>query len=165
MKKKLRTFLGWTNNYPAGFYLCDLLFRKILRQNAGTTWPVHFTSTLIYPERIVRGKNVYPGDSPANYIQAINGIKIGDHTNIGPHVSIISANHDTRDNSRHIECGPVEIGNRCWIGSHAVILPGVILGDHTIVAAGAIVNKSFPIGHCVLAGNPAIIVKELSISE
>jgi acetyltransferase-like isoleucine patch superfamily enzyme len=39
------------------------------------------------------------------------------------------------------------------------ILPGVKLGDHTVVGAGSIVTKSFPEGHCVLAGNPAVIVK------
>lgn len=54
----------------------------------------------------------------------------------------------------------IHIGKRCWIGANAVILKGVTLGDDTIVGAGAIVTHSFPEGKCVLAGNPAKIIKQ-----
>lgn len=47
---------------------------------------------------------------------------------------------------------PVRIGRKCWIGMNAVILPGVTLGDHTVVGAGAVVSRSFPEGHCIVAG-------------
>jgi acetyltransferase-like isoleucine patch superfamily enzyme len=47
----------------------------------------------------------------------------------------------------------------------AIILPGVVLGDYTIVAAGAIVSKSFPDGYCVIGGNPAKIIKKLDRNE
>ena len=59
--------------------------------------------------------------------------------------------------NRHVKW-PVSFKN-CWIGFNAVILPGVILGDNTIVGAGSIVTKSFESGHCVIAGNPAKIIK------
>ena len=45
---------------------------------------------------------------------------------------------------------------------NCVLLPGVILGDNTIVGAGSIVTKSFPMGSCVLAGNPARIIRVLN---
>ncbi|MBS7109518.1 MAG: hypothetical protein KH076_09760 [Streptococcus sp.] len=48
---------------------------------------------------------------------------------------------------------------------NSVILPGVILGDHTIVGAGAVVTHSFPDGYCIIGGNPARIIKALDISE
>lgn len=55
----------------------------------------------------------------------------------------------------------VRIGDYCWIGMNVVILPGVVLGTRTIVGAGSIVTKSFPDGYCILAGNPAKIIKNL----
>ena len=52
-----------------------------------------------------------------------------------------------------------------WIGGHAVINPGVVLGDNTVVAAGAVVTRSFPQGNVVLAGVPARVVKEIPVEE
>ena len=54
---------------------------------------------------------------------------------------------------------PIRIGNKCWIGANAIVLPGVSLGDHVIVGAGAIVTKSFP-SNCTIAGVPARIIKD-----
>jgi serine acetyltransferase len=59
----------------------------------------------------------------------------------------------------HDEEKPIVIGNNCWIGANAVILPGVEIGDHTIVAAGAVVTKSFPEGDCIVGGVPARVIK------
>ncbi|MDQ2719574.1 MAG: acyltransferase [Bacteroidota bacterium] len=143
------------------FYIAGFFFKHILRQNTNVTWAIHYTSTVIHPEKISRGKNVFPGDSPGNYIQALNGIIIGDFTNIGPNVGIISSSHDTVDNSQHVNVPPISIGKFCWIGMNAIILPSVQLGDFTIVGAGAVVSKNFHEGYCVIAGNPAEIIKYL----
>ncbi|MFI5156975.1 MAG: acyltransferase, partial [Chitinophagales bacterium] len=56
---------------------------------------------------------------------------------------------------------PVSIGRYCWLGAGAKIMPGVVLGDWTIVGAGAVVTGSFPGGHCIIGGIPARIIKEL----
>lgn len=148
-----------------GFYLTDFLFRKILRQNSGVTWPVHHTSTIHNPERIIKGVGTFPGDSPGVYINASNGVSVGDYTNIGPHVGIISANHDFVNNDIHVVTAPIDIGKHCWFGMGAIVLPGVSLGDFTIVGAGAVVTKSFPDGYCVIAGNPARLIKYLNKAE
>jgi acetyltransferase-like isoleucine patch superfamily enzyme len=161
----VRKTFGLRHDVPLSFYIIDLWFRRILRQNATTTWAVHHTSTIHNPEKIVRGKWVFPGDSPGVYINARNGISIGDYTNIGPNVGIVSANHDFINNDSHSTDGPIVIGKHCWFGMGAVVLPGVILGDFTIVGAGAIVSKSFEEGYCVLAGNPARVIKQLNRSE
>lgn len=140
-------------------------FFQLIGINFHVPWPVHFTSTVHSPERIVLGKGVYPGDSPGCYLQAINGIELGDYTNLGPGVGLISANHDPNDNDSWLSAPPIRLGKRCWVGMNAVILPGVQLGDGTIVGAGAIVTRSFPNGNCVIAGNPARVVKEVSHDE
>ena len=75
-------------------------------------------------------------------------------------MGIISANHDVYDYRSHKK-GITKIGKYCWIGMNSVILPNVELGDHTIVGAGSIVTKSFSEGYCIIAGNPAIIIKHL----
>ena len=151
----LRTDVG------LNFYVSHFFHRHILQQNRKVKWAINHTSTVLCPENITRGKNVYPGDSPGNYIQAFNGIFIGDYTNLGPNVGLISASHDLIDNSRQVKADPIKIGKFCWIGMNAVVLPAVVLGDFTIVGAGSVVTKSFPEGYCVVTGNPATIIKYL----
>jgi acetyltransferase-like isoleucine patch superfamily enzyme len=59
-----------------------------------------------------------------------------------------------------LETRPVIIGDNVWIGMHAIILKGVTIGENSVVAAGAVVTKSVP-ANCVVAGNPAAIVRQL----
>lgn len=161
IKQFLQKKLHLRKDEGLNFYLANFFFKYILRQNTDVSWAIHYTSAIIYPERITRGKNVFPGDSAGTYIAAHNGIIIGDFTNIGPNVGIISANHDLIDNSLYISAAPISIGRFCWIGMNATILPSVQLGDFTIVGAGSVVSKSFIEGYCVIAGNPAKIIKHL----
>ena len=161
----LKSLFRMRREMSVGFYLTDFFFRRILRQNADVRWAIHHTSTIHSPQKIARGKNVYPGDSPGVYINAVNGVSIGDYTNIGPNVGIISSNHDFVNNDAHVATAPIEIGRFCWMGMGAVILPGVRIADFTIVGAGSIVTKSFPEGYCVLAGNPARVIKYLNREE
>ncbi len=162
---QIRDLFRLRRDMSVGFYLTDFLFRKVLRQNAAVKWAIHHTSTIHCPEKITCGKNVFPGDSPGVYINAQNGFSIGDYSNIGPNVGIITSNHDFVNNDAHVAAPPIVIGKFCWLGMGAVVLPGVSLGDFTIVGAGAIVTKSFPDGYCAIAGNPAKIIKYLNKEE
>ena len=127
-------------------------------------WPVHPTSSVGNPKNIYCGIETSPGYSPGNYIQAIGKVYVGDYTQIGPNVAIISANHDPTDTRKHI-AQEVRIGRYNWIGTNACIMPGVTLGDFTVVAAGAVVTKSFGEGYCVVGGNPARVIKVLDRSS
>jgi acetyltransferase-like isoleucine patch superfamily enzyme len=144
---------------------CPIVFRiffyqKILGINRQAYWPVHFTSRVTGVENIFVGVSSAPGLSPGCYIQGIGKIYIGGYTFVGPNVGIISANHDIYDLRNH-QKGDVRIGSYCWIGMNAIVLPGVELGDFTIVGAGSVVTKSFSEGYCVIAGNPAKLVRKL----
>lgn len=142
----------------------NFFFQRIIGINRRVPWPVDFTSTVIHPERMRIGRNVCPGLSPGCYIQAINGIEIGDNTLIGPGVGLISANHDGDRLSGHAPSLSIRIGKNCWIGMNAVILPGVELGDDVIVGANAVVTRSFP-SKVVIAGNQARIIRHLPERE
>lgn len=97
------------------------------------------------------------------YFQTAYGghITIGRGTYIGPNVGLITANHDPTDYDKHLPAKHIVLGEKCWIGMNSVVLPGVTLGERTIVGAGSIVTKSFPEGHCIIAGNPARIIRNL----
>lgn len=138
--------------------------QKIKWINREAYWPVHPTSKVTGVQNILVGKGSFPGYMPGCYIQAIGYIVIGDNSIFGPNVGIISSNHDVYDHSNH-QISNVVIGNNCWVGMNSVILPGVCLGDHTIVAAGSVVRNSFPEGYCIVAGNPGRVVKILDKSK
>lgn len=136
--------------------ILNFIFQRIFNYNQEAKWSVHFTSRMVIPEKIKFGKNVEKSFliSSNCYYQAGNGIEIGDNTIWAPGVKFISANHDPDNLKKWKKDKPIKIGNNCWIGANAVILPGVKLGDNCIVGAGAVVTKSFSSG-TVIVGNPA----------
>lgn len=125
----------------------------------GGYYPVHPSCTIANTRKIYVGCNSTIA-RPGCYIQGAGGVFIGDYVQFGPNVGILSANHDLYDQRFYNEA-PIVIGDYSWIGMNSVITAGVTLGPRTIVAAGAVVTKSFPSGFCVLAGVPAKIIKNL----
>jgi acetyltransferase-like isoleucine patch superfamily enzyme len=63
-----------------------------------------------------------------------------------------------------MEKGPVKIGNDCWIGASAIIMPNVSLGEYCVVAANSYVNKSFP-AYSIIGGSPASQIRSFSEKE
>lgn len=138
------------------------LWQKILGFNRNVYWPVHFTSKVSSPEKIYAGVDSCPGYMPGCYIYGTAGIYVGNYTQIACNVGLMSGNHDVYDSRKTTDNEkPIVIGDYCWIGMNAVILPQVVLGDHTIVAAGAVVTKSFEGGKCIIGGVPAKVIKKL----
>ena len=135
-------------------------FQKILGFNKKAYWPTHHSSVITHPNNIEIGIGTAPGSSLGCYIQGNGGIKIGDYTIIAPNVGIISGNHTIIDYRQH-ENKEVKIGRYCWLGMGSIVLPGVELGDHTVVAAGAVVTEPFKEGYCVVGGIPAKIIKKI----
>ena len=106
---------------------------------------------------------------------AVGDVTIGDHTRgpvcIGSHVhlaqgiTVTALNHRYDDKKRRIDeqgvsTQPVVISDDVWIGANAVILPGVTIGRHAVVAAGAVVTKDVP-DYCMVGGVPAKIIKNI----
>lgn len=91
-------------------------------------------------------------------------LEIGADTIIAHNVTIVTENHGINPESnipyakQALSSKPIHIGKNCWIGANVCILPGGNLGDNCIVAANAIVNKSFP-SNVMIGGIPAKIIK------
>ncbi|MBR5935609.1 MAG: sugar O-acetyltransferase [Bacteroidaceae bacterium] len=90
------------------------------------------------------------------------GVYIGRGTLIAPGVHIYTAEHPINADERDVweNCRPVHIGERCWIGGHSTICPGVTIGDRTVIGAGSVVIRDIP-SDCVAVGNPCRVVKRL----
>ncbi len=113
------------------------------------------------------GENFEIGENvgiAANAFIAVRGkLKIGNDTILGPGVSIHTENHNFNEVDKPIRLQGatrkgVQIGDDCWIGSKAVILDGIKIGSHVIVAAGAVVNKDVP-DYAIVGGVPAKVIR------
>ena len=154
-------------NIHVGRVMTIFFFQKILRLNSHVPYPIYHTNILGSLDKADIAPVVFfeLATSGGVHIQAMNGLEIGAGTIIASGAKIYSANHDFYDFDKHQPGDPVRIGKNCWLGANSVILAGVQLGERTIVAAGAVVNKSFP-GNCIVGGVPAKIIKHLDpISE
>ena len=108
------------------------------------------------------GKNVY-----ANFNLTLvddTHIYIGDYTMIGPNVVIATAGHPILPELRkqgYQYNAPVHIGRNCWLSAGVIILPGVTVGDNTVIGAGSVVTKDIP-PNVLAAGNPCRVLREIS---
>ena len=95
----------------------------------------------------------------------IGPVSIGDHVNLAQGITVTALNHNFSQpalpiDQQGVSTAPVTLGDDIWIGANAVVLPGVTIGNHCVVAAGAVVTKDVP-PHSLVAGVPAIIIKQI----
>ena len=108
------------------------------------------------------GKNVY-----ANFNLTLvddTHIYIGDYTMLGPNVTIATAGHpilpELREQIYQYNM-PVHIGRNCWLGAGVIVLPGVTIGDNSVIGAGSVVTKDIP-ANVIAVGNPCRVLREIS---
>ena len=169
----LQDFLAYLNSgrsVSAGSaehrYMCALsqeALRVIFSRLTGR--PTDDTFTLFPPfytdcgKNLVIGKNVFINSGCK--VQDQGGIEIGDGTLIGHNVVLATLNHALAPERRgDLIPRPIRIGKNVWIGSNAVILPGVTIGDGAVIAAGAAVTKDVP-ENSVVGGVPARVLRTI----
>lgn len=135
------------------------LFSKLIGK------PIDSTFGLFPPFYTDCGKNICIGNrsfiNEGCCFQDQGGIEIGDDCLIGQQVVIATLNHDLNPTQRKdMIPKPVKLGKRVWVGAHATILPGVTIGDNSVIAAGAVVARSVP-ANVVVGGIPARIIKKV----
>ena len=91
-------------------------------------------------------------------------IYVGDYTMIGPNVTLATAGHpilpELRKEAYQFNM-PIHIGKNCWLGAGVIVLPGVTIGDNTVIGAGSVVTKDIP-SNVVAIGNPCRILREIN---
>lgn len=155
----LRLFYPKAKGISFLFLLYYFFPQKILRINGRVPWPVHFTSRILYYKNMRVGNRSAPGINSHCYIQARNGIIIGNNFRMGPGVGLISANHNLNDYDKWDKSDPITIGDNVWIGMNSVVLPGVKIGSNIVIGANSVVDKDIP-DNAIALGNPCQVVKE-----
>ncbi len=135
--------------------------RKLIDELLEGRLPI--TSNILAPMEIDYGhqlkiaENVFINHSVC--VSAAAGIQIDEFVQIAPQVTILTVNHDLK-NKAIVKCSPVHIKKGAWIGARSIILPGVTIGENSVVGAGSVVTKDVP-DNTVVVGNPARILKKI----
>lgn len=112
-----------------------------------------------FGENINIGKNVFVNH--ACTFMDRGGITLEDNVLIGPKVNLITTNHPLHPSERRATIShPIVINRNAWIGAAATIMPGVTIGENSVVAAGAVVTKNVP-DNTIVGGVPAKIIKSI----
>ncbi len=131
-------------------------YRKILRIKLGRYSSIHM-GVFINKNNIVIGENC--AINRKCYLDGRGGIYIGDNVSISPEVQLITADHDIDSEYFEYNERPIYINDYVWIGTRAIILPGVTIGKGSVIAAGSVVTKDVP-PYCVYGGVPAKYIKK-----
>ena len=90
-------------------------------------------------------------------------IYVGDYTMFGPNVTLATAGHpilpDLREKGYQYNM-PIKIGRNCWLGAGVIVMPGVTIGDNSVIGAGSVVTKDIP-PNVVAVGNPCRVMREI----
>ena len=113
--------------------------------------------TIVHGDKVKIGKNVVI--MPNCLMMASGTITIEDKVQVAAYVKLISNNHDFHDRMV-LTCKPIVLKTNCWIGAGATILPGVTVGENSVVGAGSVVTKDVP-DNTIVAGNPAKFIKHI----
>lgn len=134
--------------------LSEIIGIKI--EESTTIFPPFYTN---FGKFISIGKNVFINHA-CSFLD-MGGITIEDEVLIGPKVNLITENHpiDTKDR-RALITKPILIKKRVWIGAGTTILPGVTIGENSIIAAGAVVSKDVP-DNVIVGGIPAKMIRNI----
>lgn len=113
------------------------------------------------------GNNVYINDGFICLVAC--DVIIDDNVVFGHHISLISENHGLDPNclsylDNKLETGAIKVGQGAWIGDNVVVLPGVTIGEKSVIGAGAVVTKNIP-EYSVAVGNPARVIKKYNFTS
>ncbi|MBB6370304.1 sugar O-acetyltransferase [Chryseobacterium shigense] len=114
-----------------------------------------------YGYNIEAGENFYANHNLV--ILDCAKVKFGDNVFIGPNCSFYTAGHplDVKQRNEGLEYArPITVGDNVWLGGNVVVLPGVTIGNNTVIGAGSVVTKDIP-DHVVAVGNPCKVIKNI----
>ena len=150
----------YNNLKPSNLKEREEVLKKILGKTK-ETFLIEQPFMCDYGYNIEIGENFYSNHNLV--ILDANKVKFGDNVFIAPNCSFYTAGHplDAETRNQGLEYAkPIEVGNNVWIGGNVVVLPGVKIGDNSVIGAGSIVTKDIP-SNVVAVGNPCKVIKEI----
>ena len=99
-----------------------------------------------------------------SWVYAMDNITVGELSCIGKDVYLLTGSHDICRSTFDLVTRPITIGDGCWIATASTVLPGVTIGDYSVIAAGSVVSKNVD-SNSVVGGNPAKFIKQRIIKE
>jgi acetyltransferase-like isoleucine patch superfamily enzyme len=166
MRRTIARKLGYAPGTGLALWLINAFVQRVLRLDANCRYGKHFASRILHPDGLTieddcRFVRLCLAAHGGCYINAADGLWIGKGTIWSANVAMVSQTHAIDDFREAPLTGGIRIGRGCWIGFGSVILPGVVLGDHTVVGANSVVTRSFEQGRVVIAGAPAVEIRKL----
>lgn len=161
-QEAIKITMKMNNRYHTPEELREIMSRLIGKDVDDTfrLFPPFYTD---FGKNISIGKDVFINSGC--HFQDQGGIIIGDGSLIGHNVVLATINHDLLPSQkRKNHYAPITIGSNVWIGSNAVILPGVTIGEWAVVAAGAVVTHDVP-PLTIVGGVPARVIKVIDTKE
>jgi len=147
-------------------YIPSHLIRNFIYQlcgiEIGRGSTIHMGARFYQPNNIKIGEGTIIGDHA--FLDGRSSLKIGSHVDIASQVMIYNSEHDLESQTMKAKEEPVIIGDYCFIGPRAIIMPGVTLGKGAVVAGGAVVTKDVPAG-VVVGGVPAKKIKDRGLKN
>ena len=160
-------YYGVATHLPSSSFPCGGVFQWVrvklvmkMLKGCGVGLRVGRKANIGSGQRVKIGKNC----GLAEGLVILGDVEAGDDLMLGPEVVMISYNHEYSDPNVPMraqgasESRPIKIGDDVWIGMRAMIMPGVTIGSHAIVAGGSIVTKDVP-DWAIVGGNPAKVIK------
>ena len=136
-----------------------ILLRKIFNSEIDKTTTIFPPFQINYGKNTKIGKNVFI-NFDCTFLD-LGGITIDDNVMIGPKVNLLSEGHPVSPNDRQtLTAGKIHINKNAWIGAGATILPGITIGENSVVAAGAVVTKDVQ-PNTIVGGIPAKFIKNI----
>jgi acetyltransferase-like isoleucine patch superfamily enzyme len=135
------------------------ILSEIIGQNIDPSTTVLAPFSTNFGKHTTIGKNVFINHG-CSFLD-LGGITIEDDVLIGPQVKLVTENHPVDpSNRKSLDLKSIHIGKNVWLGAGAIILPGVTVGENSIVAAGAVVTKDVP-SNTIVGGVPAKFIKNV----
>lgn len=134
-------------------------FYQLLGAHIGKDTVICRRADVLFPKGLQLAHNVAVGWFVD--LDARGGIYVDHDTNISSHTKFITGSHDVDDSQFTASFKPIRIGHHCWIGTGAIVLQNVTIGDGAVVAAGAVVTKNIP-PYEVWGGVPAKCIRKRS---
>jgi acetyltransferase-like isoleucine patch superfamily enzyme len=157
----LQLFFLWILGYIPSHIIRNFIY-QICGIEIGKSSTIHMGARFYQPKNIKIGEGTIIGDHA--FLDGRASLKIGSHVDIASQVMIYNSEHDLGSSTMKATEDQVSIGDYCFIGPRAIIMPGVTLGKGAVVAGGAVVTKSVLKG-VIVGGVPAKPIKKRGLKN